>query len=536
MARLIKVAEWSGSRRVNVVFIHGLNGHPYRSWRGKAGDETFWPRWLAQDIPGTAVFTLGYVSPATNWVGTALPLLDEAVSISRLLANEPDLINHPIIFVCHSLGGLIVKQVLRDAKERSQAEPALAQLYRHTRLVMFLGTPHTGAGKATLLEKLRLFAWGSDSARDLVANNPTLRNLNTGYRTLAEERRDLSHLVYFEMGSTILGRIVDPASADPGLPNCRPIPVREDHIRLAKIADRADPIYHDLKNSVGRLSMSLTDPGQFQVCELPTFKAERFFAPIIQKIARALLVVIVLYISIHVVVGLALLFGRSGNNTSLNQKLAQDLQELRLNYVSLSRPPNDALFVIDYFYKGSSLSRSHPQFAGPFPFYGKGSEHIGEVSVNVTDVFGMSGVITANSDGSAWITSGAEDSKWSWYREEFSPIYVLGAKFKEALGGMSMRRLLSEMSSQYPTGYLRLRYTGDEKTKKQDLEIMLKAVDAYFKFYVQSREDGEDDCASIIVIPVSLVQDDPQAADEIRLRLRLEYQALSVNRCEKFPF
>jgi surfactin synthase thioesterase subunit len=81
-------------------------------------DSTLWPLWLAEDVKGLSVYSLGYISPPTNWLGTAMPLLDEAAHVLRLLLNQTELREGPIAFVCHSLGGLIVKQVLRAANEQ----------------------------------------------------------------------------------------------------------------------------------------------------------------------------------------------------------------------------------------------------------------------------------------------------------------------------------------------------------------------------------------------------------------------------------
>jgi hypothetical protein len=67
MTRLNKIADWDGGVRVNVVFVHGLRGHPYDTWRRNGDDETFWPAWLARDIPGLAAWTLAYDAPLTNW-------------------------------------------------------------------------------------------------------------------------------------------------------------------------------------------------------------------------------------------------------------------------------------------------------------------------------------------------------------------------------------------------------------------------------------------------------------------------------------
>src|SRR5206468_3391953 len=124
--------------------------------------------------------------------------------------------------------------VLRAANEQ-RSNPAAADLVSRTREVVFIATPHTGSGKATLMETLGFLIWGSDSARDLVANKPELRDLNFGYREFVKTRGDaISHLSFYEMVNTPLGRIVQPDSADPGLPNCTPTPFREDHVTIAK--------------------------------------------------------------------------------------------------------------------------------------------------------------------------------------------------------------------------------------------------------------------------------------------------------------
>jgi hypothetical protein len=39
-----------------------------------------------------------------------MPLLDEAANALRVLLNEPELRDGSIVFDCHSLGGVIVKQ------------------------------------------------------------------------------------------------------------------------------------------------------------------------------------------------------------------------------------------------------------------------------------------------------------------------------------------------------------------------------------------------------------------------------------------
>lgn len=117
MTGLIKVAGWEGGARLHVVFVHGLGGHAYDTWRQSA-EGTFWPVWLSRDIPGLVAWTLAYEAPPTNWLGTAMPIQDRAKSVLECLLGQHELRGLPPVFVCHSLGGLVMKQVLRAADGR----------------------------------------------------------------------------------------------------------------------------------------------------------------------------------------------------------------------------------------------------------------------------------------------------------------------------------------------------------------------------------------------------------------------------------
>jgi hypothetical protein len=54
----------------------------------------------------------------------------------------------PIVFVCHSLGGLVVKQGLIKASQyyHNQRHPSLGAIWKATTGVIFMGTPHRGSG------------------------------------------------------------------------------------------------------------------------------------------------------------------------------------------------------------------------------------------------------------------------------------------------------------------------------------------------------------------------------------------------------
>jgi hypothetical protein len=98
-------------------------------------------------MPRPRVLLFGYNSSAafqTSTVGvagTANNLLDQ-LCFKRL--EHPD---RPIVFVCHSLGGIVVKQALVEAHN---ADDVHGPILAYTKGVAFFGTPHGGGHGARL--------------------------------------------------------------------------------------------------------------------------------------------------------------------------------------------------------------------------------------------------------------------------------------------------------------------------------------------------------------------------------------------------
>ena len=277
MSRLIEIAGWSGAPRASVVFVHGLGGPAYETWRRAPDNNTFWPLWLAKDVEGISVYTMAYEAPPTNWLGTSMPLQDRAVNVLELLLSEPGLKSGPITFICHSLGGLIVKQIVLDLQRQKERRPEAADLLQRVTQIVFAATPHIGARQATRLDRLRFFAWPSSIARTLVANDPPFRSINVAYRGLADERRNvLQHRVFYETQGTPAGVIVDEASADPGLPGDPPVPVDAAHISIVKPRDRSSVLYARTREFIAKNNPVLeTQEGGLEICLRPPIPPEQ---------------------------------------------------------------------------------------------------------------------------------------------------------------------------------------------------------------------------------------------------------------------
>ena len=215
----------------DVIFVHGLAGHPFRTWQhDEHSREDSWPFWLAQQRPDLAVRCLEYDAGRSQWVGHAMPLVDRSRDILTTL--ELDGIGcRPLIFVCHSLGGLVAKQLLRQANDTMKSE--WLAIARRTHAILFLATPHAGAELATWLNHLGKIYNATPAVDDLTKNAPILRDLNGWYRANAH-RLSVSTHVFYETKKIRGILIVDENSADPGISGLVPIPLDANHITISK--------------------------------------------------------------------------------------------------------------------------------------------------------------------------------------------------------------------------------------------------------------------------------------------------------------
>jgi triacylglycerol esterase/lipase EstA (alpha/beta hydrolase family) len=211
--------------RLHVIFVHGLGDDEVCAWC-REGDETsgyYWPHWLAEDVEGLAVYSLGYPAAKASW-GSGWPISQAAVAALDRLMAEPAIRaseNSPIVFICHSLGGLIIKKLMLVAESDRGQEESKGKFLDRIAGVVFLATPHSGSIVATIADQFQWFV--SDSTRELRANSDALLDLSASYRSLvADSSGRIRHRVFYEKLTTNLAKVVAPMSADPGLAGARP--------------------------------------------------------------------------------------------------------------------------------------------------------------------------------------------------------------------------------------------------------------------------------------------------------------------------
>ncbi|KZF24708.1 hypothetical protein L228DRAFT_245695 [Xylona heveae TC161] len=255
---------------VDIVLVHGLHGHPYLTWTTK-DPSVFWP---ADLLPSSLqnervrILTYGYNADVaafmtgTSGVGGAskdnIPRHAETL-VSELCANRSlagdAATQRPIVFICHSLGGLVVKSALTYSStiQKKNVEH-LRSIYLSTYGILFLGTPHLGSDLAK---------WGSileSIARAMVPKavlhtSPRLVNaLKRQSESLAGITRyfesiDHRFQMYFfheglPMNFGLTKKIVvDEASATPLKGGVSHATIQADHANICKFSAQKAPGY-----------------------------------------------------------------------------------------------------------------------------------------------------------------------------------------------------------------------------------------------------------------------------------------------------
>ncbi|MCB1536263.1 MAG: alpha/beta hydrolase [Rhodoblastus sp.] len=275
MSEIAPIIHVSGKERavLDVVFVHGLTGDPYQTWLAGSSGE-FWPKWLCSEFPGIAVYALGYsASLFEKWARREMNIHERAANFLEHFAAY-NFGERPIAFVCHSLGGILVKEILRVSKEC--ADKDWQRIATQTRLVAFIATPHTGA---SLAAAVRLIAPRlSSQFIDLLSNDSGyLTSLNQAFRDLAQGS-DIKAVSYYEKWKTKnIAVVVPPESADPGCGQIRPVAVEADHFSICKPKDRDSIVYLSLCRHLKGLWTNGMVSGATQAAAL--FDADDYQAP-----------------------------------------------------------------------------------------------------------------------------------------------------------------------------------------------------------------------------------------------------------------
>jgi len=241
---------------VDIVFVHGLTGNREKTWTHRNG--TFWPRvLLPEDFPRARIMTFGYDADVVRFwtIASSNRLDDHGKSLAyAVLDQRVQLGPRPIIFIAHSLGGLVCEEALVLSDKRQD----LRSILTNTLGIIFIGTPHGGS---------YLASWGATVAKYMNVfrgtNREILQNLQPGSSDLQRVEEDFQHMLrrddtnlkvycFYEalkMNDTI-GKIVESESAKlAAYDNCS---INADHRNMTKFTGRTDAGYGQVRGVLNR--------------------------------------------------------------------------------------------------------------------------------------------------------------------------------------------------------------------------------------------------------------------------------------------
>lgn len=237
---LIPISGCDNANRIgDVIFVHGLGGDARGTWhpQGNRNDDNFWLYWLGQELSNVGIWSFGYEAEPFKWKGKAMPLFDQASNLLEWLDNRY-LGERPLIFVTHSLGGLLVKQMLCSAQNFKDKQ----EIIDSTKGIVFLATPHTGSNLANLIDNIGTLTQTNVNVEELKEHAPQLRQLNEWYRQKVNDLR-IKTKVYYETQPMSRILVVNEDSANPGIQDVQPAAMPYNHISIVKPESTESAVY-----------------------------------------------------------------------------------------------------------------------------------------------------------------------------------------------------------------------------------------------------------------------------------------------------
>lgn len=142
--------------------------------------------WLPQEYPNIRIIGLNYETSISEWsLNMMCPCEKNKSSLhdrSEELLNAltaSNVGNFPVIWVGHSMGGLVAKSILVQAL--SSSDKRRRAIAENTRAIMFLGTPHKGSPVAKLKQHVQMLFSPTIEVKELRENSQHLKHLQSDF-------------------------------------------------------------------------------------------------------------------------------------------------------------------------------------------------------------------------------------------------------------------------------------------------------------------------------------------------------------------
>ncbi|KAK8024357.1 hypothetical protein PG993_012423 [Apiospora rasikravindrae] len=233
---------------------------------GRGSRSVFWPRdLLPTTVPHARVMTYGYDSHIRHRFGpegsqsTVYDIAwDFLVALEASRRSDPE---RSILLIAHSLGGIVVKEMLRKSTTcgQSHLRPVFASMLG----VIFFGTPHGGADPRSFLKTvaehlLRAtgFTVNQQIADTLLPSSERLRELRDEFAPMARQRGWAIHSFQEQMGVKGLngGKVVEDTSSYLNAPDLEVTEhICQNHMEMCRFVGSHDPEYRKVAAAISRI-------------------------------------------------------------------------------------------------------------------------------------------------------------------------------------------------------------------------------------------------------------------------------------------
>ncbi|KAH7411421.1 hypothetical protein BKA64DRAFT_549844, partial [Cadophora sp. MPI-SDFR-AT-0126] len=290
----------------SIVFIHGFTGHPEKTWTHKRGDmkqrnegsynneiaeppakkarhslfskprqgsnsnsAVYWPRDLVPaTVQNARVLTYGYDTHLRFFLGQSVSkntvydiAWDFLVALEAQRWEEP---SRPVIYVAHSLGGIIVKEMLRRSSGCQVGQKHLRSVFDSTSGIVFFGTPHGGADPRGFLQHVLeaiIKAVGvrvnEQVVNTLLPSAERLRELRDEFSPMAHRQEWIIHSFQEELGVKGLNgrKVVEDTSSYLNFPIIETTQhIGRDHMEMCRFTGPDDVEYKKVAAVLQRLA------------------------------------------------------------------------------------------------------------------------------------------------------------------------------------------------------------------------------------------------------------------------------------------
>ncbi|KAI7765536.1 hypothetical protein LZL87_007287 [Fusarium oxysporum] len=246
---------------VDICFVHGLTGNRTSTWTTH-GQPAPWPKTLLPpELPKACILTYGYDAyVVSRSVASSNRLIDHARNLLTDLTNDRRRRNassRPLIFVVHSLGGLVCKEAI--LLSRNNPSRPRQDFFTHIKGVVFMGTPHKGSWMADWsripAKTLGLVKSTNRSLLEVLeTNNQYLESIHVRFLSMMREQREAGRQLevacfFEELPLSTVGKVVSKESAT--FEGYDPITIHANHANMVKFRSTEE---NGFKRVVGELT------------------------------------------------------------------------------------------------------------------------------------------------------------------------------------------------------------------------------------------------------------------------------------------